>query len=125
MEAEWQPQTHTERYYLEQMSTAQWLLTRVAGSESRIYDGNMQFEEQLALLDRVAAQRARLERSFTSAMHELKQLQKERQSRPQPPVQAKPTAPAAKPPAPHPGYVMSEGTEDHPVFCSPVTPDTR
>ena len=27
LEAEWKPQTHTERYYMEQMCTSQWLLT--------------------------------------------------------------------------------------------------
>jgi hypothetical protein len=36
LEAEWHPQTHSERHYLEQMATSQWLLARNAGSESRI-----------------------------------------------------------------------------------------
>jgi len=70
-------------------------------------------------------QRARLERSFTTALHELKQLKRERQAQPQPqPVQTTPAA-KAKPPAPPPDYVMSEGTGAHPVSCSPITPDTR
>jgi hypothetical protein len=54
----------------------------------------------------------------------LKQLQKERQPRRQQPVQPKPAA-RAQSPVQHPGYEMSEGTEDHPVFSSPMTPDTR
>ena len=135
LEAEWQPQTHTERYYLEQMATSNWLLTRNADSESRIHDANLEFEKKLALLDRVSVQRTRLERSFTTAMRELKQLQKERQTqRQQPqPIQTKQTAESAPTPAhksagpqvPRPDYVMSEGQEAHPVFCSPITPDTR
>jgi hypothetical protein len=134
-EAEWQPETHTERYYLEQMSTSHWLLTRNADSESRIHDANLEFEKKLALLDRVSVQRTRLERSFTTAMRELKQLQKERQTQLQQeqPIQATQTAEAAPAPShksagpqvPRPDYVMSEAQEAHPVFCSPITPDTR
>jgi hypothetical protein len=37
LEADWQPQTRTERLYLETMVTSQWLLRRVAESEQRIY----------------------------------------------------------------------------------------
>jgi hypothetical protein len=37
MEADWQPQTRTERLYLETMVTSQWLLKRVAESEQKIY----------------------------------------------------------------------------------------
>jgi len=131
LEAEWQPQTHSERYYLEQMSTSQWLLTRTARSETRIYQAGLPLRTELELLDRVSVQRTRLERSFTTALHELKQLQKERQARPQPqPAQTAKAAPApapppANPPAPPPDYVMSEGTEAHPAFCSSITPDSR
>jgi hypothetical protein len=38
----------------------------------------MPLPSEFDLLDRVAKHRARLERSFTTALHELKQLQKER-----------------------------------------------
>jgi len=127
LEAEWQPQTPTEHFYLETMSASHWLLARADRSEQRICQADLRLDTQGALLDRVAALRTRLERSFTIAMHELKQLQKERQAgqQHQKPVEAKPTAQAAKPPAPPPGYVMSEAAEDHPVFCAPITPDTR
>ena len=37
LEADWQPQTRTERLYLETMVTSQWLLRRVAQSEQKIY----------------------------------------------------------------------------------------
>ena len=125
--AEWQPQTCTERLYLEQMATSQWLLARIAVGESRIYAADIRTEEQLPLLREVASQRTRLERSFTTALRELKQLQKERQARTQP--QPAPTAKAApaparkpaEPPAPRPDYTMSPGTGDHPVSCAPDT----
>lgn len=135
LEADWQPQNHTERYYLEQMTTAQWLLTRTAASETRIREANLSLERELALLARVGAQRSQLERSFTTAMHELKQLQKERQARSQPqPAQTPRAAKTASPPdhpepaqpeVSQPAYVMSEATQDPPVYCAPLTPDTR
>jgi len=37
LEAEWQPQTPTEGFYLETMSTSHWLLARADSSEERIY----------------------------------------------------------------------------------------
>src|ERR1019366_4460048 len=126
LEADWQPKNRTERLHLETMATSQWLLARVAKSERRIYESNAFDEKQFALLALVAKQRAQLERSFRTAIEDLKQLQKERQSRPQPqPVQATqtPVEPSAKPPAPPPTYLVPEGTEAHPVFCSPIIPD--
>jgi hypothetical protein len=131
LEADWQPQTRTERLYLETMVTSQWLLKRVAESEQKIYAyidfGEIQFKR----LAYVAKQRAQLERSFRTAIADMRQSQKERQAS-QPAQSAQPTepapAPAPKPAGPHappPEYVMSEGAQAHPVFCAPVTPDTR
>jgi hypothetical protein len=128
LEAEWQPQTGTERLYLEQMCTSQWLLARIAGGESRIYEANIRAEEQFPLLREVSRQRTSLERSFTSGLHELKQLQKERQAKRQSqPAQAaqQPVHKPAEPPAPPPDYVMSEGTVAHAASCAAVTPDSR
>ena len=127
LEADWQPQTRTERCYLETMVTSQWLLRRVAESEQQIYTFVAFGEERFKMLTYVAKQRAQLERSFRTAIEDMKQSQKERQARqPQP---AKP-APApvhkpAEPQAPPPEYVMSERAEAHPLFCAPETPDTR
>jgi hypothetical protein len=127
LEADWQPQTRTERCYLETMVTSQWLLKRVAESEQQIYAYIAFGEERFRMLGYVAKQRAQLERSFRTAIEDMKQSQRERQARqPQP---AKP-APApvhepAEPQAPPPDYVMSEGTEAHPIFCSPIAPDSR
>jgi hypothetical protein len=106
--ADWQPQDRTERLYLEQIATSQWLLARIATGESRIYEANIKLAEQFALLREVAVQRARFERSFISGLRELKQLQKERRAQPQqhaqrqPPVEAKPTGQAAAAPVQHP-----------------------
>jgi|HubBroStandDraft_4_1064222.scaffolds.fasta_scaffold51979_2 hypothetical protein len=128
LETEWQPQTCTERLYLEQMCTSQWLLARITGSELNVYYANIPAENKFALLGEVGRQRTRLERSFTSALHELKQLQKERRPQPAQPPQHVPTKPAAQskqPPAPPPDYVMSEGAENQPVSRAPASPDTR
>jgi len=123
--SDWQPHNRTERLYLEQMAVSQWLLARLATGENDIYQHETSGKEQSALLDRVAARRTRLERSFTSAMRELKQLQKERQVRQPQPVQPAQTAHSAEAPVPPLPYAMSEGAQDHPVFCASVTPDTR
>ena len=124
LEAEWQPQTRTERLHLEQMATSQWLVARLAKSERRVYEGELSIEKQLALLERISTLRARSERSFTSAMRDLKQLQKERQALRQQPAGARRTAQPAQPPAPPPEYLMSEGSQGHPVFCASVIPDS-
>ena len=100
LENEWQPETQTERLYLEQMSTSQWLLARMARSEQRVHEANLSIKTEFDLLDRIDRRRVRLERSFTSALHELKQLQKERKAQAQQPIKAKQTKPSA--PAPHP-----------------------
>jgi len=134
IEAEWQPQTCTERLYLEQMSTSQWLLARITKSERRIYEHKAgdDPEKYYTLLQFVAKQRAQLERSFRTAAADLKQLQKERPARQAQPAKTSgphPQAPSpgerSSPTAPPADYVMSESAEAHPVFCSPTTPDSR
>ena len=123
LEADWQPQTRTERCYLETMVTSQWLLRRAAESEQQIYMHIAFGEARFKMLGYVAKQRAQLERSFRTAIEDMKQSQKERQARqPQP---AKPAPAAVHKPAnsavPPPEYVMSERAEAHPVFCAPDT----
>ena len=108
------------------MVTSQWLLARAAESEKRIYARIAFGEKQFVMLAYVAKQRAQLERSFRTAIADMKQSQKERQSHPQSrPAQAAQTAKPAPAPAPQPSYVMSEGAENHPVSCSPAAPDSR
>ena len=131
LEEDWQPQNHTERLYLDQMANAQWRLTRMAASESRVYETKMPIEEQFTLLDRISVERTRLERSFTTGLHELNRLQTKRQARPQPqPAPAAKAAPApdskpAEPHAPRPEYIMSDAKAAHSVNGAPATPDTR
>ena len=120
LSAEWQPQTRTERLHLEQMATDQWLLARIAGAERQICEAHLEFKEGLVMLNYASMLRVRLERSFTSALHELKQLQKERQARQRQQAQTAEAVHAA----PHPDYVMSAG-EAQPGFSSPIATDTR
>jgi hypothetical protein len=107
------------------MSTSQWLLARMAATENRIYEIGLPLHSQFDLPDRVAKHRTRLERSFSAAMHELKQLQKERQAKRQPPVQAKPTKQSAQPQALAFGYPAADAAEVQPAFCAPATTDSR
>jgi hypothetical protein len=130
LDAEWQPQTRTERCYLETMVTSQWLLKRLADSEKRIYQCIADVAERFKTLAYVYKQRAQLERSFRTAIADMKQSRMQRKaSQPQPPQTAKASsAPAAQPAGPQPpppDYVMSNGAKAHPAFASPVTPDTR
>ncbi|HXM43130.1 MAG TPA: hypothetical protein VN924_17975 [Bryobacteraceae bacterium] len=127
LEADWQPQTRTERCYLETMVTSQWLLARLAASEKQIYDTIGVSEKYFVMLGYVAKLRANLERSFRTAIADMKQSKKERQSRPQPAQAARtPKSAAAESPAvPQPPYVMSDDSEAHPVSCPAGAPDTR
>src|ERR1035441_5781128 len=81
LEADWQPQDRTERCYLETMVTSQWLLARVADSERKVYEFIEFGEKQFVMLGYVSKQRAQLERSFRTAIEDMKQSQKERQAR--------------------------------------------
>ena len=127
--AEWQPQTRSERIYLEQMATSHWLLARAFRSENEIYHNDpMLLTTQFGLLTQISTLRTRLERAFASGQSQLEHLQRIRKSKSEPrPVQpARPAVPApAGPPAPPPAYVMSEEAEAHPVLCAPVPVDSR
>ena len=132
LEADWQPQNRTERCLLETMVTSQWLLARAAENERRIYDRVAFGEKQLALLACVAKQRAQLERSFRTAIADLRLLRNERQPRPRPHLpqpapgaEPAPALPSAAPQAPPPAYLMSRGNEVLPFLCSSITLDSR
>jgi hypothetical protein len=114
------------------MVTSLWLLARIARSEQRVYTEVEFGERQFALLAQVDKRRAHLERSFRTAIADMKQAQKERQSQPRPQTadaeqtaQAEEPVTAAQPDVPQPAYVMSEESEAHPVFCAPATADSR
>jgi hypothetical protein len=120
LEAEWQPETDTERLYVEQMSVSQWMLARMAASEQRVWEKGLPLTAEFDLLDRIARHCIRLERSFTTAMHELRQLQKERKAQAKISIAAKQTKPSATMPHPHPNGAMSED-----AFRAPETTDSR
>ena|ERR1022692_2066996 len=95
----------------------QWLLKRVAESERRIYDGMAFSEKQLVMLACVAKQRAQLERSFRTAIADMKQSQKERsQQQARQPQPAQTAQPASAPVHP------SAGPQRSSVLPSPPTP---
>jgi len=136
-EADCQPQTRVEWCFLETMVTSQWLLARIAARERIVYEKESLDESLYRVLDSIQKQRVQLERSFRTAIADMKQSQKERQAEPQPePVQQNATPPAEKtvaspppapsqPPVPPPAYVMSEATAIHPVVCAPAADDSR
>ena len=136
-EADWQPQNQTERYYLELMCTSQWRLIRADESEKKIRGADLPLWKEMKLLDRVGAERVRLERSFTTALHELERLKEKREAareKQQPPETAQPAKPSS---APAPGCPVEHNpgapplTPDPcaqtgpPVLCAPASTDSR
>jgi hypothetical protein len=120
LQADWQPQTRTEQLLVEQMAVAQWKLARLEVGERSIYMQTMGAERQLALLDRFSISRQRLERSFSKAMRELRELQRTRQSRPvslNTPAETKPDfRPQPSPVMPQPAYVMLDSGSGAPLI---------
>ncbi len=107
LESDWNAQTRTEQLLVEQMAVAQWKLARLEVGERSIFIKDMPAGQQMALLDRFSAQRGRLERSFSKAMHELQRLQREQNLAPRRQLSVLsgcgPQNPAPCPPAPAPG----------------------
>lgn len=109
LEAEWNPQTRTEQLLVEQMVVAQWKLARLEVGERSIFNEDLPAERQLALLDRFSIQRTRLERSFSKAMRELRELRKQT------------PAPRPRPPAPRDAKGREwPAAEQVSVHCSPA-----
>ena len=71
LEAEWQPQSRTEQFYVEQMAVSQWKLTRMEVGEANIYQEIEGAKNQVPLLDRLWQAQCRLERSFARAQREI------------------------------------------------------
>ncbi len=116
LETEWQPQSRTEHFYVEQMAISQWKLTRVEVAEKSIVSQEVSAKTQIPLLDKLWQCQGRLERSFARAQRELERLQNSRRppvqpgeaARPPQPASQVPASPAAsEPPAPKPPYVMA------------------
>src|SRR5713101_7660089 len=75
LEREWQPQSRTARFFLEQMAVSQWKLTRMEVAEAGIFKETLSAKIQLSLLDRLWQAQCRLERSYARAQRELERLQ--------------------------------------------------
>src|SRR6266852_41771 len=75
LEREWEPESRTARFYLEQMAVSQWKLTRMEVAEAGIVKESLSAKTQLPLLDRLWQAQCRLERSYARAQRELERLQ--------------------------------------------------
>ena len=119
LEAEWNPQSRTEQLLVEQMAVAQWKLARLEVGERSIFAQGMPAERQMALLDRFSTQRSRLERSFSTAAHDLEHFQKTRAERQDPaPRHLAPAPGGPRPPAP--GDAWQQPTP--PLVMAPPAP---
>src|SRR6185436_12828601 len=72
---EWEPESRTAQFYLEQMAVSQWKLTRMEVAEAGIFREALSAQVQLPLLDRLWQAQCRLERSYARAQRELERLQ--------------------------------------------------
>jgi len=75
LEAEWQPRTCGEQFYVEQMAISQWKLARMEAGEADIFSEPASAKVQIPLLDRLWQAQCRLERSYARAQRELERLQ--------------------------------------------------
>src|ERR1700730_15890959 len=78
LEVEWEPQSRTEQFYVEQMAVSQWKLTRMEVGEVGVFQENSTAKTQIPLLDRLWQAQCRLERSYARAQRELARLQTSR-----------------------------------------------
>jgi len=78
LQAEWQPLTSSELFYLEQMAISQWKLTRMEVGEADVYHEVTSAKTQVPLLDRLWKAQCRLERSYARAQRELERIQTHR-----------------------------------------------
>ena len=78
LEAEWQPQSRTEQFYVEQMAVSQWKLNRMERGEFNVFTSDAGAKTQLPMLDTLWQAQCRLERSYARAQRDLERLQKSR-----------------------------------------------
>ena len=104
LEAEWQPQSRTEQFYVEQMAISHWKLARVEVAEKSILQQGFSAQTQIPLVDKLWQCQHRLERAYARAQRELERLQNSRR----PPVNklAK-QAPAPQPVASEPRVMFA------------------
>ena len=99
LEAEWQPQSRTEQFYVEQVAVSQWKLTRVEVAEKSILTQEARATFQIPLIDKLWQFQHRLER--------LQNSRRDQVHRPEEPVpasqqEARPASAAASAVAPQP-----------------------
>src|SRR5215469_2019445 len=63
LEAEWQPQSRSEQFYVEQMAVSQWKLTRLEVAEHGLYAENA----KVPMLDRMWKAQHSMERAYAQA----------------------------------------------------------
>jgi hypothetical protein len=126
LEAEWQPQTYTERLLVEQLAVNQWMLRRLAERQTCAWlEIELRIENAYALLDRISNLIARHERSFAKTVRDLQHLQKHRPVSAPPQSAPEPVRVAAPHPEPPPesgavAYLMADAAAP-----SAVISDTR
>src|SRR5437660_10957304 len=81
LEREWEPQSRTARFHLEQMAVSQWKLTRMEVAEAGVFKETAPAKTQLPLLDRLWQAQCRLERSYARAHRELARIELNRPRR--------------------------------------------
>jgi len=120
LEAEWQPQSSTEHFYVEQMAVSQWKLSRVELAEKSILVQEDDAKVQIPLVERLWKQQGRLERSYSRAQRELQRLQASRRipvnqpEEPEPAFAPQPVAKAASAAA----ASQPQPAQNPPVFIS-------
>jgi len=103
LQVEWNPQSRTEHFYLEQMAVSQWKLTRMEVGEAAIFEDAAASTTKIPLLDRLWQAECRLERSYARAQRELERLQNSRRPPAQPPEEE---------PAEHPSAAASPAASE-------------
>src|SRR5437867_4982378 len=106
LEAEWQPQSRTEQFYVEQMAVSQWKLTRVEVAEKSLLEQEFSAKSQIPLVDNLWQCQHRLERSYARAQRDLERLQNSRRRV----VQPEKPAPAPQPAAAAPRVMSAAAT---------------
>ncbi len=121
LEVEWQPQSRTEQFYLEQMAVSQWKLNRMELGEANLCKETITARTYISLLDLLWKAQTRMERSYARAQKELERLQKSRQEQVQ--NQPEPEAPALQPAeVAAPAVAASDSAEPERAPKAPIIP---
>ncbi len=119
LESEWQPQSRTEQFYVEQMAVSQWKLSRVELAEKSILAQEDSAKVQIPLVERLWKHQCRLERSYSRAQRELERLQDSRRAQqPEEPAPAPGPAAQVASAAASPAVSAMQPARNTPVFIS-------